>query len=277
MPTLREWLREEPFALGMSSGFFGFFAHTGVLGALEEEGLLPTRVAGSSAGALVTGLWAAGVSAAALGRELTRLERAEFWDPAPGAGLLRGELFRARLEALAPVEDLADCRVPVGVSVYDLLRRRVRVLDRGPLAPALHASCAVPLMFHPVVHAGGVLVDGGVRDRPGLAGLAGAPRVLYHHLASRSPWRRRGSPALAIPSRPGLVALVLEDLPRAGPFHLDAGRRAMDAAYLATHAALDAPVAGVVSVPARTSPAARRAAPWPSSTASAARPPSRPR
>ena len=60
-PTLEEWLREAPFALGMSSGFFGFFAHTGVVTVLEDEGLLPSRVSGSSAGALVGGAWAAGV------------------------------------------------------------------------------------------------------------------------------------------------------------------------------------------------------------------------
>src|SRR4051794_5541513 len=57
--TLREHLREGPFALTMSSGFFAFFAHTGFLTVLEDEGLLPTRVSGSSAGALVAGAWAA--------------------------------------------------------------------------------------------------------------------------------------------------------------------------------------------------------------------------
>lgn len=160
------------------------------------------------------------------------------------------------------MKDLRECRVPAAVSVYDLVRRRVRVLDAGPIAPALHASCAVPLMFHPVLHAGGVLVDGGVRDRPGLEGLRGAPRVLFHHLESRSPWRRADAEALRIPRREGLVTLVLEALPRAGPFRLDAGRRAMERARAATLAALDQPVIdGVVRRPARTSPGARRGAP----------------
>jgi NTE family protein len=152
--------------------------------------------------------------------------------------------------------------VPAAVSVYDLVRRRVRVLDAGPIAPALHASCAVPLMFQPVLHAGGVLIDGGVRDRPGLEGLRGAPRVLFHHLESRSPWRRADAEALAIPRRDGLVTLVLEGLPRAGPFGLDAGRCAMERARAATLASLDQPVIdGVVRRPARTSPGARRGAP----------------
>jgi len=246
--TLRDWLAEGPFALGMSSGFFGFFAHCGVLGVLEEEGLLPTRVAGSSAGALVTGAWAAGVEPAELADELLGLERADFWDPSPGLGLLRGRLFRERLEALLPVGDLRDCRVPAAVSVYDVLRRRVRVLDRGPIAPALHASCAVPMMFHPVRHAGGVLIDGGVVDRPGQTGLRDAERVLFHHLASRSPWRRRGSEALRVPRREGLVTLVIEELPRVGPFRLREGARAYEAARRGARAALGRPVGDVVRV-----------------------------
>lgn len=242
MQTLREWLEEAPFALGMSSGFFGFFAHCGVLTVLEEEALLPARVSGSSAGALVTGAWAAGLSASGLADELLRLRREDFWDPTPGLGLLAGRLFRARLEALLPVDDLAQTRVPAAISVYDVARRRVRVLTSGPIAPAVHASCAVPFMFHPVVHAGGFLVDGGVVDRPGLAGLADAPRVLFHHLASRSPWRRRGSEALLIPRRPGLVPLVIDALPRVGPFRLQEGARAFEAARKGARAALDRPV-----------------------------------
>lgn len=242
MTTLREWLAEDAFALGMSSGFFGFFAHCGVLEVLEGEGLLPRRVAGSSAGALVTGAWASGLSGAELADELLGLKRTDFWDPSPGAGLLRGRLFRRRLERLLPAENMESCRVPLSVSVYDVLRRRVRVLDRGPLAPALHASCAVPVMFHPVRHAGGVLIDGGVSDRPGLTGLRDEPRVLFHHLASRSPWRRRGSDALRIPRRAGLVTLVVEMLPRVGPFRLEQGRLAYGAAKEATKRALDRPI-----------------------------------
>jgi len=51
VPTLGDWLAERPFALAMSSGFFAFFAHTGMLAALLERGLVPRMVAGSSAGA----------------------------------------------------------------------------------------------------------------------------------------------------------------------------------------------------------------------------------
>lgn len=240
-PTLGEWLSAEPFTLAMSSGFFGFFAHTGVLLALEERGLSPRRVTGSSAGALVGGLHAAGLDAERLREELLRLERAHFWDPGPGAGLLRGARFQAHLERLLPVSTFEACRIPASVSVFDLRSRSTRVLRDGALASALRASCTVPFLFQPVWRDGRPLLDGGILDRPGLADVAPGERVLYHHLASRSPWRRRTSPALAIPERPNLTAFVLPGLPRSGPFALEEGRRALEAARARTRRALDAP------------------------------------
>jgi NTE family protein len=229
----------------MSSGFFGFFAHAGVVLALEEAGLLPSRVSGSSAGALVAGAHAAGLPARALTAELERLERSHFWDPGPlygipQGGLLRGELFARRLEALLPVRTFAECRVPVTVSVFDVLARRTEVVDEGELASAIVASCAVPGLFRPVRRGGRFLLDGGIRDRPGIAGLPPGERVLFHHLESRSPWRREAE--LVLPRRAGLVSLVVSGLPRSGPHLLHEGVRAMSAAREATERALEAPI-----------------------------------
>src|SRR5688572_5189569 len=114
--TLGDHLAARPFALALSSGFFGFYAHAGMLLALEDAKLAPARVSGSSAGALVAGLWAAGMPPRAMADELLALERVDFWDPAPGIGLLRGELFRRRVERLAGAAHLEGCRVPIAVS-----------------------------------------------------------------------------------------------------------------------------------------------------------------
>ncbi len=245
-PTLREWLRAGPFTLTLSTGFFGFFAHTGVLRVLEDEGVLPARISGSSAGALAGGAWAAGVSSAQLAEELRALERAHFWDPAPGMGLLRGRLFRERLQRLLPVRSFEECRVPVACSVFDLASRRTRVLDKGELAPAIQASCSVPFLFQPVLHEGRVLYDGGILDRPGLAGAGPAGRVFYHHLTSRVPAFAQRALQRQWPRRAGLVTLVVETLPRCDPFHLELGRRALEVAARAMRAALDMRVVGDV-------------------------------
>lgn len=243
VPTLREWLVAEPYTLAMSSGFFGFFAHTGVLRVLEDEGLLPVRAAGSSAGALVTGCWCAGVSSLALYDRLSGLERAQFWDPAPGLGLLRGARFARLLEGLLPVRTFEECRVPCAMSVFDVAAGCTRVLAAGPLAPAIRASCTVPGMFQPVWLGGRALVDGGLLDRPGLAGVQVGERVFYHHLTSRLPWRSaRSLLKRDAPTRPGMVALEIADLPRLDPFHIERGLHAMDTASLAMRNALQRPM-----------------------------------
>lgn len=250
--TLGEWLAEAPCTLAMSSGFFGFFAHCGVLTVLEDRGVRVRSLAGSSAGALVTGLWAAGLDAVQQRDELMRLRREDFWDPAPGLGLLRGALFRARLEALLPVRTFAECRAPLALSVFDARKRRTDVLRSGAVAPAIHASCALPVLFQPVRHEGRILLDGGVLDRPGLEGVAPGERALHHHLSSRSPWRNADDPALIPPKRAGLVALVIDDVPRTGPFRLREGAKAFEAARESAQRALDAKVIdGVVRVRVR--------------------------
>ncbi len=245
VPTLRDWLGEGPFSLTLSSGFFAFFAHAGLLQGLEEAGLMPSRLSGSSAGALVGGAWASGVNAVTIRDAFFRLQRDDFWDPRPGLGLLRGNLFRASLESLLAARTFETCRATFAASVFDVLGRRTRALDHGDLAAAIHASCAVPLMFHPVWIDRRPYYDGGILDRHGLAGMPKG-RLLYHHIASRSPWRQAQSAALQIPKRERMIALSIEGLPRVGPFHLERGTTAFRQSLDATRRALDRPVAAVL-------------------------------
>jgi NTE family protein len=245
---LHDWLTDQPFALAMSSGFFSFFAHTGMLASLTRSGLAPNLVAGASAGALVGGAWAAGLDAQSLQDRLLALRRDEFWDPSPGAGLLAGRKFDRILRDLLPITAMTKCRVPVRVSAFDIVGRRTTVLHDTDLAHAIRASCAVPALFHPVWIDRRAYWDGGILDRAGLAGVPAGHRVLFHHIASKSPWRIR----LPVPRRPGMVTLVIDGLPRSGPFRLDAGRRALELAREATLRALDARIIdGVVRLAAR--------------------------
>ncbi len=239
--TLGQWLSEAPYRLVLSSGFFGFYAHCGVLLALEEAGLLPRAAAGSSAGALVGGAWASGVEPSDLRAELLALRRPDFWDPGLGAGLLRGDRFRERLHHLLPARTFEQCRAPLAVSVFDVLARQTRAVDSGPLAPALHASCAVPLMFQPVWMRGRPLLDGGVLDRPGIAGVPDGERTLLHHLASKSPWRL-ASPRP--PRRQNLVTLEIAALPRVNPFRMERGAEALALAHRRTLESLERPLHG---------------------------------
>jgi NTE family protein len=240
--TLREWLESEPYSLALSAGFFGFFAHLGVVSVLEREGLAPRRLYGASAGALVAGLWGAGLSTERLRSELFSLQRSEFWDPWPGPGLLRGRRFRQKLDGLIADAHFEECRTPIAISVFDVGARRTCVLRNGALAPAIQASCALPVMFHPVRIDGRTYSDGGILDRPGLQGAVEGERVFYHHLASRSPWHRPGSPALQVPSRANTTTLLIQGLTRVHPFALERGQKAFAQAARAMADALSKPV-----------------------------------
>lgn len=235
---LKDWLRQEPFTLTLSSGFFSFYAHTGMLQALEEQQLLPQRLTGSSAGALVAACWASGLDAESIKNVFFNLKRQDFWDPGFGWGLLKGKKFQGILEDILPVRSFEDCRAKLALSAYDTKTQSTVVFDSGELIPAIYASCAIPLMFQPLEYQGYRLLDGGIKDRAALASIEPAERVFYHHIVSVSPWRKKGSKALEVPQRENMVSLSLYDLPRSGPTKLDIGPDAYYAAYHATKKAL---------------------------------------
>lgn len=235
MGTRADWLFEQPFTLVLSAGFFGFFAHAGVLGALEQYGLRPRRVVGASAGALAGGMWAAGLDSRELEQLFTGLRRSDFWDPGlPLGGLLRGRKFGALLRAqLEPrgVREIEDCGLPFAAVVHDVFARRTLALEQGLLEPAIRASCALPLMFRPVRHQGRVLIDGGYSDRAGFSALEPAERTLYHHLPHGSPWSGIAGPEDAeLAPAPGRMILQVEGMPRVSPFKLDRGQVALQTA-----------------------------------------------
>lgn len=260
MSTLADLLRAEPFELVLSSGFFGFFAHTGVVAALEEVGLVPARLGGASAGALIAGLWGAGVPSEQIRSELFGLTRSAFWDADPtlglgfyvgkqgtpgrlhrllercrstaehgeptGAGLLRGAAFDAlvrRTLAARGVSRFDQCRIPVRVAAFDLATRRTAVLEHGDLVDGIRASCSFPGMFQPVRIGGARYLDGGIADRPGISTATRGSRLLFHHLPTHSPWRRLWRGQNHVPSWPEMYLLHEPRLPRLSPFNLAPG------------------------------------------------------
>ncbi len=255
--THKTWLAERPFTLSLSAGFFGFFAHTGFLKALEEANIRPRRITGASAGALAGGLWASGVQAEQIRERLCMLTRREFWDPGlPLGGFLKGKKFSALLADLLPKQaSFSDMRIPFEAMAYDVMRRCTIVLKDGGVESAIRASCAVPGMFRPVSRQGRLLVDGGVKDRSALSSVEQQERVLLHYLPSTSIWSRGHSQEKsAAPSRKNGKTVVLLNLPRVSPFRLSFGAAAYAQAYEAMRSWLAAPVCGgdVVEVDSRS-------------------------
>lgn len=239
--TLRDWLAAKPYTLTLGSGFFGFFGHFGVLKALLDAGLPPARLTGASSGALVASCYASGMPVEAMQQLLFTMKREDFWDPGFGMGLLKGEKFRRQMRATFPRHRFEDLNLPLKLSVYNHSRRCTEVIVSGDLIDATYASCALPILFQPLKRGSEVLLDGGVKDRPALAGVAKNERVLIHHLSSKSPWRRADDPALVPPERDNGTTLVLDGLTRTSPFKLERGPQAFQQAYATTRQQLAAP------------------------------------
>lgn len=157
-------------------------AHLGALMVLEERGLQPEFVAGTSAGALVGAAYAARLSLEAI--ELLMSEAS--WNNvgrltlAPRLGVLDPRPLEETVAARVGVSLIEDLPVRFGAVATDLLTRQEVVLSSGPLARALRASIALPGLFPPVVDQGRILIDGGMVANLPIAAVRalGASRVI---------------------------------------------------------------------------------------------------
>lgn len=234
--TLRDELKKGPFTLALSSGFFGFFAHHGLSMALLEAGLIPARVTGASAGSIVAAGWSYGMIGGELRQVLNELKREHFWDPFPGIGYLRG----ARLESfLRGLFSGRERQLPLSVSTYDIFARKTVSFSDGDIPKIVRASCAIPLMFHPVRIGRRYYWDGGVRDKSALDTIQPGEKVLVHYLPSWGPERVLDNKrVLEILSRRHHV-ISPTNLPSVGPHQLENGLRAMEIAYESAKNALN--------------------------------------
>ncbi|MDX6741670.1 patatin-like phospholipase family protein [Actinocorallia sp. A-T 12471] len=176
--------RPGPVRLGLALGGGAALgaAHVGVLQALEEAGVRFDVVAGTSAGAIIGGAYAADFGVARLASAVEGAKFADFaeWTSRGRWGLLdSGALERSVDRAVGRI-GIEDLPIPFGAVAFDLRTRTPVVLDSGPLATALRASSAVPGLFPPVPLGERLLVDGGVAANLPVAAARGlgADRVL---------------------------------------------------------------------------------------------------
>jgi NTE family protein len=207
------------FALALGGGGARGFAHIVVLEALDEIGVRPVAISGTSIGALIGAAYASGLS----GREIRRHVIALAHN--------RAEVFRRLVQARAGsfanllsigfgsatmVDAEKFCRqflpekvpdvfeqlgIPLAVIASDLYARRQRVFSSGTLKPALAASIALPTVMRPVVVDDRVLIDGGPPTRCRSTCCAAGPMRSWP-----STFRARQPKSVATSPTPGNVS-----------------------------------------------------------------------
>jgi NTE family protein len=141
------------------------FAHIGVIQVLEEAGIRPGLVVGTSAGSLVAALYASGKNGAQLQQVAETMEEANFADwtlPIFSRGMLRGEALGRYVSLQVKGGVIESLPMPLGIVATDLHSGKGALFQRGDIATAVRASSAVPALFQPVKIAGHDYVDGGL-------------------------------------------------------------------------------------------------------------------
>ena len=156
-----------PLRLGLvlGGGAARGFAHVGVIQVLEENGIRPDLVVGTSAGSLVAAIYASGKTGAQLQRVAETMEEATFTDwslPVFNRGLLRGEALARYVNAQVGGKRLENMTLPLGVLATDLASGQGVLFQRGDTGTAVRASSAVPSVFQPVRIGQHDYVDGGL-------------------------------------------------------------------------------------------------------------------
>lgn len=149
--------------LALSGGGAKGFAHIGVFKILEECGLMPDIIVGTSVGALMGTLFADGYSADEIKELFTGREFSEFAQlQLPKAGLFDSKRFRYFLKRHLRTRNIEDLKIPVVIMATDLDNGESHEFRSGPIVEAVTASCSIPIIFSPVVINGVHYVDGGL-------------------------------------------------------------------------------------------------------------------
>jgi NTE family protein len=174
----REPAKRPRTVLVLGGGGMKGTAHVGAWRALEEAGVRPDAVVGTSIGALIGACVAGGMGwramaemALALRKEDIVLvnKRAMWMGGLRQEAVFVGEHYLSYLRATLPLETFAEARIPLRVNAVSLVSGESVWLGSGvreevPVAEAVYASCALPIYFPPYRLDGDVLVDGGVVD-----------------------------------------------------------------------------------------------------------------
>jgi NTE family protein len=154
-------------SLALGGGGARGYAHIGAIQVLEERGVEIVSVAGSSMGALVGALYAAGQ----LDEYTEWIESLTQWDvirlldvSLHEPGMIRAENLFARMRDILGDARIEDLRIPYTAVATDLFARKAVWFQEGPLQTAVRASIAIPGVFTPLILNGRVLVDGGLMD-----------------------------------------------------------------------------------------------------------------
>ena len=157
---------QKRIGLALGGGGAKGLCHIVFIKVLDELGLRPSVIAGTSIGAVVGGFYASGVSGAQMEHILKNVKFTDVVKTVDlsmlsNSGLVTGKGIKNFLYQHIPARTFEELQIPLKVVATDFWERRQVVFHSGQLIPAIRASMSMPAVFQPVRFGGMVLVDGG--------------------------------------------------------------------------------------------------------------------
>ena len=158
-------VKTRPYRIGLALGGGGArgFAHIGVLRALEEMGIKPDVISGTSAGSIIAALYADGYAPQHIIRLFSELDVKELVDVTiPRNSLLKMDKFIHFIDKRLHSKRIEYLKIPTYIVATDFDNGKSVAFDKGDLAIRIAASCSIPIVFPPIAIDGIHYVDGGV-------------------------------------------------------------------------------------------------------------------
>lgn len=230
--------------LALGGGGMRGIAHIGVLRVLEREGFHIRAVAGTSMGATVAALYAAGISTGGITEIMAAVDQSQLygWPFSEGPGLLGTKGIANILKTHLAGSSFADLKLPCAAVAVDLKSNREIILQEGRVVDALLASMAFPGLFPPRELGQYSLIDGGTLDPvPVRAARALAPGLPVVAVSLLTPLQQPATPlTVQLPVHNTLVDQISRhNIPQAFRIFasaVDIGQRQMAALRLAQDA-----------------------------------------
>jgi NTE family protein len=216
-------MSESQFNCGvvLSGGGARGFAHLGLLQALNDSGIYPDIISGTSAGAIAGVLYADGFSPKEILHLLSVGSRLEFMRPTlPREGLLQIGGIVKILKTHLRARSFEELKIPLYVTATDLNNGKVEYFSKGYLIDPVIASASIPVLFQPVQINDRYYIDGGVLDNLPVKPLEGKCRYLIGSFVNPVGYSDKISGLINIAERAFMLSMSKEVVEKAKKFDL---------------------------------------------------------
>jgi NTE family protein len=212
---------EYKIGLVLSGGGTRGFAHLGLIQALNDVGIFPDIISGTSAGALAGVLYADGYTPNEILHMMNAGSRLDFMRPAlPREGLLQiGGIIKI-LKTNLRATTFEELKIPLYVAATDLNNGKAEYFSKGDLIDPVIASASIPVLFQPVLINNNHYVDGGVLDNLPVGPIEHKCRFLIGSFVNPIGYLEKISGLISIAERTFMLSMSKEIIEKARRFNL---------------------------------------------------------